>query len=103
MPKGSKDLVTWARRALYGLDNSACFVGVMDDRPMNTARVEFTLQLGHAVLMNKPIIIPVPFGVEIPSKLAAVADRVVRYDPEDLETLKANLTVIFTEMGINPQ
>ena len=98
-----KHLVSWARRAMHGLDDSACFVGILDDHPMTAARVEFTLQVGHCVLTGKPIIIPVPFNVEVPEKLRLVADRIVRYDPNRMESLTENLTVALTEMGLNPQ
>jgi hypothetical protein len=95
-------LIAWAKRALHGLDESTVFVGILGEGS-KAERIEFVLQLGHAVLHDKPIIIPVPFGVEVPKKLAAVADRIVRYDPANPASLQANLTVVLTEMGANPQ
>ena len=53
--------------------------------------------------MGKPIVISVPFGVDVPAKLQLVADRIVRYDPTRPETLEQNMVVALTELGINPQ
>lgn len=98
-----QQLVTWARRAVYGLNNSAVFCGLLGNGPLDAARIEFTLQLGHALLNDKLIVLPVPIGFEVPPKLAAVADRIVRYDPSNLETLQVAVTQALTELGINTQ
>ena len=101
--KERRQLKAWTTRALHGLDESSVFIGILDDSPMNVTRIEFTLQLGHSVLNEKLIVIPVPHGVEVPRKLAAVADRIVRYDPQDLATLQGEITKALTELGINKQ
>lgn len=92
-------MVKAAEAALHGLDDSTVFVGILDDRPLDHARVAFLIQLGHCLLTDKPIIIPVPFGMELPKKLAAVADHVVRYDPDRLETLSNGIAAVLNEMG----
>jgi hypothetical protein len=101
--KQRRQLKDWATRALHGLDESSVFIGIIDDSPMNVARIEFTLQLGYSVLNEKLIVIPVPHGVKVPSKLAAVADRIVRYNPQDLATLQQSITQVLTELGVNKQ
>ena len=101
--KQKREMVRWAKRALHGLDESTVFVGILDDHPLDAARIEFTLQLGHSLLTDKMIIIPAPFGVEIPAKLAKVADRIVRYDPARVESLQDAMTVALTELGVNRQ
>ena len=98
-----RQLVAWGRRAVHGLDESAVFVGVLGGGPLDAGRIEFTLQLGHALLTGKTIILPVPHGVEIPAKLAAAADRIVRYDSQNPETLQSALAQALAEMGINKQ
>ena len=98
-----KDLLAWGRRALRGLDKSAVYVGVLNDAPLSAARVEFTLQLGHALLTEKPIILTVPSGVRLPDKLRAIADRVVFYNPGDGSSVAAGVAQALTEMGFKPQ
>lgn len=98
-----QQLVTWARNNIRGLDDAAAFVGIMDDRPMDAGRAEFTLQLGHCLLTDKPIIISVPHGVTVPAKLQRVADRIVRYDPADLKTMHHGMAHALAELGFNKQ
>jgi hypothetical protein len=101
--KQKRELEAWARRAVHGVDESAIYLALLDDSPLDTARIEFTLQLGHALLTDKPIIVTVPHGVVLPAKLAAVADRVVRFDPANKESMVPGLTAAFTELGVNKQ
>ena len=98
-----RKLMSWAKRSLHGLTESEIFVGILDDHPMDEGRMEFTLQLGHAVLLGKLIVIPVPYDVEVPRKLLAVADRIVRYRKGEPESLYGPLTEALTELGINKQ
>jgi hypothetical protein len=98
-----RGLVDWARRNVRGVDDAAVFVGITDDRPMDAARAEYTLQIGHALLTDKPIIIAAPHGWPLSSKLLRVADRVVRYDPGDVETMKPGMTQALAELGVTKQ
>lgn len=97
------ELIAVTKRALRSLDASHVYVGIVGNHPVDEARIQFLIELGHCVLTGKTIIIPVPYGMDVPPKLAAVADRIVRYDPNRMETLQHNLAVALTEMGINPQ
>lgn len=105
MPKSKRDqqLVAWAKRNVRGLDSSAAFLAVLNDGPMNKQRVEFTLHIGHAVLHDKPIIVAVPHGQPLPDKVQRVADRVVRYDPADIASVKPALAQALAELGITKQ
>jgi hypothetical protein len=98
-----QDLLAWGRRALRGLDESAVYVGVLGEQPLSAWRIEFTLQLGHALLTEKPIILTVPAGTELPDKLRQIADRVVVYNRDDLSSLQAGVAQALTEMGLKPQ
>jgi len=98
-----QELIEATRKALRSLDSSHVYVGVVGNHPMDEARIQFLIELGHCVLTGKTIILPVPYGMEVPPKLLAVADRIVRYDPNDMKTLEQNLAVALTEMGVNPQ
>ena len=96
-----KELVAFAKRALHGLHESDTFVGIMDDRPLDSSRVEFLMHLGFAILNDKLIIIPVPFGVDLPKKLVAVADKVVRYHAHDPHSLQTAMEQALSELGVN--
>jgi hypothetical protein len=98
-----KQLVAWAKKALHPLDESSSMIGVLDGRALDVGRIEFTLQVGHCLLTGKPLILTVPHGFEIPPKLAAAAERIVRYDPNDPPSLQHALTPVLTELGANKQ
>lgn len=51
--------------------------------PLDKIDVQFAIQLGIAVLLDKPIIACVPPGTAIPEKLARVVDRFVELDLAD--------------------
>lgn len=96
-----RELLKFARAALHGLDQSASFVGILDGSDRITpAVVAFTLQLGRAILTNKPIVITLPHGVPVPPKLERIADRIVRYNPDDPETLARGVAHALRELGI---
>lgn len=101
--KEERELLQWAKRAIHGLDQSRIFVGILDDQPLSAARVKFTLQLGHALLNGKPIVLTVPNGTELPAKLRAIADRVVYYTPGDPESLTHALTPVLRDLGATTQ
>jgi hypothetical protein len=101
--KERRQLEGWARRAVHGVDESAIYCAILADGPLDQGRIEFTLQLGHALLTDKPIIVTVPHGVALPAKLAAVADHVVRFDPANKESMMPGLTAALTKLGINKQ
>jgi hypothetical protein len=97
--KQRRELLDWAGRALKGLDESHVFVGILDNKSLSVARVEFLIQVGHAIMNDKTLVFPVPHGVELPKKLEAVADAIIRYNPDDLQTLELGLEKWFTESG----
>lgn len=102
--KEQRRLVSFAKRALHGLDDSGAFVSVAaSGDTWDCARIEWLLQIAHCMVTNKPIVVTCPRGHALPPKLAAVADRIVYYDPADLETMKIGLTQALTEIGINRQ
>jgi len=94
-----KELLRFATRAIKGLPESDIFVGVYGDGPLTVTRAAFLMQLGYALLHDKRLIIPVPHGVTLPAKLEAVADAVVRYNPEDPASLQYGLEQALTNIG----
>jgi hypothetical protein len=95
-----KQLVDWARRGLKGVKESACFVAVCNEGPLDQAIIEFYLQVGAAVALDKPFIATVPHGQPIPRKLALIADKIIYYNPEDPETLARGIAEAMNELGI---
>lgn len=97
-------LLKWAKQSIRGLDDSHVFVGILDDKhPMSEARVQFMLHIGYCIMTNKKIILTAPHGFEMPPKLEAIADRVVRYQGDNLESLKLSVEKALVELGINEQ
>lgn len=64
------------------IEGSNIFVSIT---PMNKGQVDikFALELGLAIMYNKPIIAVVQPGTEIPEKLTKVVDRFVELDLND--------------------
>ena len=60
-------------------------------RDLSAASITFKLQIGHALVSGKPIVLTVPHGVPIPPKLEAAATAVARYNASDPESLTAAL------------
>jgi hypothetical protein len=80
----NKAFQQFSKRALAGLTQSPCMIGVFDDgRP----RYEFMLQVGHCLVEDKPLLLIVPEGAKIPDKLRAAATAVETYRPDDMESM----------------
>jgi hypothetical protein len=62
----------WAKQATAGLDESAFMIGVLDDRN-SSGRLEFELQIGHALVNDKPLVLIAPTTANPPAKLIAAA------------------------------
>lgn len=52
------------------------------------------VQLGFAMMLEKPILLLVPHGTRVPSALRRVADSVQYYDPDDRASFEAATTKI---------
>lgn len=66
------------RGLLPKLRESNVYVGICPEIP----DWKFCLELGAAIMLGKPLIVVVPQDRKLPAKLAEIADRVVRLDPE---------------------
>lgn len=62
--------------------------------PMWTGKVDvkIAVEMGAAVLLDKPIILVVKSGVHVPAKLVAVADRIVEFSGPGDPTFADRLT-----------
>jgi hypothetical protein len=65
--------------------------------------VKLWVELGASIYMNKPILLTVFEGAEIPPKLALIADEIVRLksldDPESKERFEAALARMLKKVG----
>lgn len=66
------------------LDQSALSISLV---PEGIGDVKFAVELGLSIMMGKPIIAVVTPGVQVPQKLALVADEIIEGGLDDLSTL----------------
>jgi hypothetical protein len=82
------------KEALGKIADSDMFFSIC---PENDWDVKYAVELGAAIMMDKPIIVMAHPGVELPAKLVAVADEVVHADidtSEGREALKETIARI---------
>jgi len=93
------DARAWARRVLDEvvpmIDDSAVFVSLV---PREEVDVKFAVETGLAIMMDKPIIVVIRPGTPMPSKLAAVADAVVEFEPSDPVGMHERIQQAFREV-----
>jgi hypothetical protein len=90
----------WARRAVAGLKDSHVMVGMLDASDLSDARYEFQLQIGHCLVTDKPVVLIVPHGTNVPAKLLAAATVVERYTLGDLASAQAATTRALEAVGV---
>ena len=86
----------WAAEVKHKLvplvQHSACYVGIARDGEPDA---KFCLELGVAIMLDKPLVVVVPRGRTCPPGLRRVAHRVVEDldlgDPQDARRLQAVL------------
>jgi hypothetical protein len=63
------------------LKDSSIFISITpnDGKP----DVKFAVELGFAIMYDKPIILAIPPGTKVPDRLVKVADRIVEIDMND--------------------
>jgi hypothetical protein len=66
------------------LDQSALSISLV---PEGIGDVKFAVELGLSIMMDKPIIAVVTPGVQVPQKLALVADEIIEGGLDDPTTL----------------
>ena len=105
-PYKSDDFLFWAdtmrARLIPKMKNSANVLMIAPD--MNTSfDIEFALQIGASILLEKPLILLVHRGRKIPPKLLAIADRVIETNLDDLTMdsadIQKQLQQAFTDFG----
>jgi len=83
-PWDDPEAQAWVRHALDSLGpmiaDSACTVSLV---PRRGTDVKFAVELGFSIMYDKPIILAVLPGVEIPDHLRRVADEIVDLSGSD--------------------
>jgi hypothetical protein len=78
-----------AKRSFEGIQEAATFLALFSDDMREDPIC--LMQMGLAVYLNKPIVLLVPEGVEVPENLLMMARKIeyFRRDPEDMTSLEA--------------
>lgn len=71
---------------------------VVSIAPNGETDVKFAVELGLAIMYNKPIIVVAPESGELPPKLVLVADRIVSGDVTDPEFQTRLVKILKEEM-----
>ena len=58
---------------------------------------KFAIELGYMIMLDKPIVLVVPVGRQVPDKLVRVADRIIQWT--DDATVKQALVDAMNELG----
>ena len=73
-----------------GIKDSAVYAGIVTGNFLKSP--ECMLQLGAAILMEKPIVLMVMDGAEIPAKLRAIADKIIVSESDNPKSALDELT-----------
>ncbi len=84
-----KDWLDHQAANLAELHRSAVFAAVVTPNWFKSP--ECMLQIGAALCLNKPIVLVVFDEVDIPPKLAKVADKIIRGSQDDPESVSVEL------------
>jgi hypothetical protein len=98
--KDRRELEGWARRAMKGVKESASFLQLYRAIDDPSREPEYVLQLGAAVLPDKPIVIIAPEGLTIPPKLLAIADSVQFYVDGDATSCELAIRRALEAIGV---
>ena len=105
-PYKNDEFLYWAdtmrARLIPKMRDSASVLMIAPD--MNTSfDIEFALQIGASILLEKPLILLVHQGRSIPPKLRAIADRIIETDLDqmtmDSDAIQKQLKQAFDDFG----
>jgi hypothetical protein len=83
-----------ARREMFPKMKSSALAVIIAGDP----DPKLCMELGAAILFNKPIIVTVPRGREIPLSLRTIANKIVEIDVEDREGTARKLNAAVDEL-----
>lgn len=83
------EMVLWAERTAKKIDESAMFMQLF--KPSDSGDLinepDYILQIGFAIMMDKPIAVIAGYGDEIPKKLEEVADVIEFFDRGSMKSI----------------
>lgn len=104
--KQAREFQRWAERALHGLKRSQTHMllaGKNWDRELTMQDFAFLLQVGHSVMVDKPIAVLVPSGYPPSKKLQLIADAIEEFDDGDEDSLKRATFAALRKIGVEPR
>lgn len=81
------------------IKDSSAFISIVPIGP-DRVDVKFAVELGVAIMLNKPIIACIQPGTKVPDKLVKVADKIVELDLDD-PTQRERLNTAISEVISN--
>jgi hypothetical protein len=89
--KELRRLKDWTRKVTRGQRDSTVFLNLWNDKMATDPSSEPVpvMQLGYAMLLDKPIVIIAPHGSKIPENVTRVARAVEFFDRDDTNSLHA--------------
>lgn len=100
-PHDNPDWKAFADHAIKDLipkiDNSAYCMSLVPRKPEDRTDIKFCLELGVMLMMDKPIIMVVAPGSQVPDKVVQVADMIIEMSMDD-ERFEERLTAALAEM-----
>lgn len=102
--KDLRELKTWAGKVTRGQRDSSIFVSLWSDAMLDPSREPVpVMQLGYAMILDKPIVIVAPHGSRIPENVKRAARAVEYFDHGDKESLHAATLRALRAAGLEPQ
>lgn len=83
------------------IKDSGVFVSITPSSP-EKVDIKFAVELGLAIMYDKPILAVVPLGTKLPKKLASVVDSFVILDEAD-DDFQTRLTDAIQELATVPR
>jgi hypothetical protein len=105
-PFDSEEYKNWAdemRATLIPQMRESASILMIAPRMDTKFDINFALQIGSAILLEKPLILLVQVGRDIPPKLRAIADRIIETDMNkatmDKDGIQQQIRQAMTDLG----
>jgi hypothetical protein len=100
-----RKLADWTRKVTRGQKDSAVFLNLWSDTMATDPSSDPgpVMQLGYAMLLDKPIVIVAPHGSTIPDNVRRVAKAIEFYEDGNLDSCHAATVRALTVAGIEVQ
>lgn len=85
------EMAIWAKKVTEGIDDSAIFMQLYKPLKSPDEALEdpqYLLQLGYAIMLDKPIVLVASHKQTVPEKLRNVADVIGRYEENNMDSIE---------------